>query len=175
MNWTRFDTRALIEAAAVKPCISIGTVKTIRRHCAELGLVERMALLEDFLDRQTVAFEWGRSDCALLIADWAVASGHPDPAGHLRGRYDSESTCRALLAASGGLPAVVADCAARINLTPLHEPEFGAVAVIGSATNPARQWAAIWQGHKWLVRWLATDGRPTWAPFSAKPLTLWRI
>lgn len=175
MNWTRHDTRALIEAAAERPCVSIGVVKTIRRHHGEDGLVERIARLESFTDASAVPFVWGQSDCALLIADWAVANGHPDPAAHLRGTYDTEDACRSLLVAAGGLSAVVADCAARIGLKALHEPAFGAVGVIGSATNQARQWAGIWQGHRWMVRWLSPDGRPTWALFSARPLAMWAV
>ncbi|WP_161796833.1 DUF6950 family protein [Devosia soli] len=165
----------MIEAAGEKPCVSIGAVKAIRRHHGEPNLVERMARFEGFIDQQTVGFVWGQTDCALLLADWAIACGHSDPAPHLRGQYDTEDGCRAILAAAGGLPNVVQACAASIGLKPLHEPEFGAVAVIGSATNSARQWGAIWQGHKWLVRWLAKDGRPTWALFAAKPLSLWRV
>jgi hypothetical protein len=175
MNWTRHDTRALIEAAADRPCISIGVVKTIRRHHGEEGLVERIARLERFMTEQAVPHVWGASDCALLLGDWAVANGHPDPADHLRGTYDSEEACRALLVAAGGLPAVVRGCAARIGLRALREPSFGAVGVIGSAINQSRQWAGIWQGHRWMVRWLSPDGRPTWALFSAKPLAMWAI
>lgn len=175
MNWTRHDTRSLIEAAEEQPSISIGTVKTIRRHRGEAGLVERMARFERFTDQNTVPFVWGQSDCALLIADWVVANGYPDPAAHLRGTYDTEEACAALLAAAGGLSAVVAACAAAADLKPILEPAFGCVAVIGSERNQARQWAAIWQGHHWMVRWLSNDGRVTWALFSAKPIMMWAV
>lgn len=174
-NWTRHETRALIEAADQKPCISIGMAKTIRRHHGEDGLVERMARLEAFADDHSVPFVWGTSDCALLIADWVVANGYADPASHLRGRYNDEVSCAAILESAGGLQAVVAGCAAQVALRAILEPRFGCVAVIGSAHNPKRQWAAIWQGHKWMVRWVSADGRPTWALFSAKPLSMWAV
>lgn len=175
MNWTRHDTRALIEAAEDKPCISPGAVRVIRRHYAEPGLVERMARFEDFCDRtNALPLIWGQADCSLLIADWAIENGHADPAGHLRGAYDTEAGCRALLGARGGLLSVVGDCAARIGLHALHEPEFGAVAVIGSARNQDRQWAAIWNGRRWLVKW-GDEASARWAPFAASPLGMWAV
>lgn len=174
-NWTRHDTRALIEAAEERPCISVGVVKSILRHHAETGLIEMMARLERFADDHTVPFIWGVSDCALLIADWVVANGYSDPAAHLRGQYKDEQSCSAILEPAGGLSTIVADCAARAGLTPILEPRFGCVAVIGSAHNRHRQWAAIWQGHKWMVRWVSPDGRPTWALFAAKPLSMWAV
>lgn len=175
-NWTRHDTRALIEATAEKPCISIGAVKAIRRHHDEEGLVERMARFETFVgETDATPHVWGVSDCSLMVADWCVANSHPDPAAELRGRYRTEEQCRALLEGRGGLFAVVAVCAQVAGLKPLHEPEFGCVAVIGSAVRQDRQWSAIWNGHKWMVRWLSADRRPMWAPFIAKPLGMWRV
>lgn len=175
MNWTRADTRALIEAAADRPCMSRGVVKVIRRHYAELGLVESMARLEDFCERTNATpLIWGQADCSLLVADWAIENGHVDSAVGLRGAYDSEPSCRALLAARGGLLAVMGACAASIGLTPLREPEFGAVAVIGSERNPDRQWGAIWNGARWLVKW-GDEASARWTPFAACPLGIWRV
>lgn len=176
MNWSRQDTRALIEAATDRPCISIGAVKTIRRHYAEIGLVERMARFERFVgETDATPHVWGVSDCSLLIADWAIANGLPDPASDLRATYSSEKECRALLASRGGLLAVVGACALSIGLKPIQEPQFGAVAVIGSIERQERQWSAIWNGHRWMVRWVSADGRPMWSPFLAKPISIWKI
>lgn len=175
MNWTRHDTRTLIEAADDKPCMSIGAVRVVRRHHGEAGLIERMARLEDFCNRTNGSpLIWGQSDCSLLIADWAIDNGHDDPAADLRGAYDTETACRAVLEARGGLVAVVGECAARIGLRQLHEPEFGAVAVIGSASNPERQWAAIWNGRRWLVKW-GDEASARWAPFAASSLGIWAV
>ncbi|MGV8954616.1 MAG: DUF6950 family protein [Cypionkella sp.] len=175
MNWTRHDTRSLIEAAADVPCVSIGMVKTIRRHHGEDGLVERMARFEAFmLATNATPHIWGASDCSLMIADWALANGYPDAAAHLRGRYATKAECAALLTAQGGLGAVVGHCAQSIGLKSLHEPEFGCVAVIGAEARPDRQWSAIWDGHRWMVRWLSKSG-PTWAAFAAPAIVMWRI
>lgn len=147
----------------------------IRRHYAEPDLVARMALFDDFCDRtNALPFVWGQSDCSLLIADWLVENGHPDPAAEWRGTYNDEASCRALLAARGGLLAHVGDCAARIGLRPLHEPAFGAVAVIGSERNVDRQWAAIWNGRRWLVKW-GDEASARWTPFAAKALGIWSV
>lgn len=174
-NWTRHDTRSLIEAAAERPAMSKWVVKTIRRHGHEPGIVERMGRLEDFItDTDRQPFVWGRSDCSLAIADWAVANGHPDAAADLRGAYSTESECRGLLAARGGLVETVQQCASLLGLRPLHEPEFGCIAVVGSPHNPDRQWSAIWQGFSWLVRWGDESGA-RWVPFTAKSLAMWRI
>lgn len=173
MNWTRHDTRRLIEGAEERPAMSPWVVRTIRRHHGEPGLVERMARLEQFA-MTCSPHVWGQSDCSLVIADWVALNGHPDPGANWRGTYDSEESCRALLEARGGLLAHIGACAAEVGLTPLHEPELGCIAVIGSPHNEARQWAAIWQGFRWLVKW-GDENRAGWMPFMAKPLAMWRV
>lgn len=176
MNWTRHDTRALIEAAEDVPRISIGMVKAVRRHHAEVALVDRMARFERFMaETMETRHAWGRSDCSLMVADWCMANGYTDPAAALRGAYTTEDECRSLVALRGDLCAVVTDCAELAGLKPISEPQFGCVAVIGSPSNADRQWSAIWSGHKWMVRWMAADGRPMWARFTAKPLKMWRV
>lgn len=174
-NWTRYDTRALIEAAGDTPCMAPGVVRVIRRHYAEDGLVERMARFEQFIDATNgLPSVWGASDCSLRIADWVIVNGHDDPAAEWRGTYDSESTCRALLVARGGLSGHVATCAAQIGMKPLSEPRFGSIAVIGSQTNSDRQWSAIWGGRRWMVLW-GNAVSAQWVPFAAKPLGIWAV
>lgn len=174
-NWTRHNTRALIEAAGEVPCDLRGAVRVIRRHYAEDGLVERMERLETFAARTNrLPLIWGQSDCSLLIADWAAANGHADAAADLRGAYATESECRTLLASRGGLVAVVSECARSIGLASIHEPEFGAIGVVGSASRPDRQWAAIWGGARWMVKWGDETGA-RWTPFVAPCLGMWRV
>lgn len=173
MNWTRHDTRALIEAVEERPAMSSWAVKAIRRHHCENGLIERMARLESFL-LTAAPHVWGQSDCSLVIADWVALNGHADPAVHWRGTYDSEDACRALLERRGGLVAHIGACAESIGLTSIMEPEFGCIAVVGAAENSRRQWCAIWQGFRWLVKW--GDGNAAcWVPFAAPPLAMWRL
>lgn len=175
MNWTRADTRALIQAASEVPCMSRGVVTVIRQHYAEPGLVDRMARFEDFMDRTNgLPSIWGQSDCSLRIADWVVENGHADPAADWRGTYDSEGACRALLACRGGLIGHVATCAAEIGLEPISEPAFGSIAVIGASNNSDRQWSAIWGGKRWMVLW-GNEQSARWTPFAAKPLGIWAV
>lgn len=174
-NWSRHNTRALIEAAADRPCVSLSVVRTIRRHHGEDGLVERMARFERFMvDTNAKPHLWGFSDCSLMVADWVLANGHADPAADLRGQYETEAECYALLDIRGGLSAVVAACAQRAGLKFIREPEFGCVAAIGSPLRPDKQFSAIWNGHRWMVRWLTRRG-PTWAAFMAPTLGMWRV
>jgi len=176
MNWTRHDTRALIEGSEDSPRMSRAVVEIIRRHHGEPDLVGRMARLERFLGRTAATpHVWGLSDCSLMIADWCVANGHQDPASAWRGTYGTEAECRALITAQGDLAAVVASCARKAGLRAIREPELGAVAVIGSARNTDRQWSAIWNGKRWAVRWVSARGTPMWSPFMATPIAMWRV
>ncbi|WP_156461287.1 hypothetical protein [Devosia sp. Root436] len=155
--------------------MSRAVVRIIRRHHGEDGLVERMARLETFIRlTHSRPFEWGTSDCSLMVADWCVENGHEDPASAWRGTYTTEAECRALIAQRGDLAAVVAACAAMARLKVLAEPELGAVAVVGSKSNPDRQWSAIWNGRRWMVRWQSRSG-PMWSPFVVTPLGIWRV
>lgn len=172
-NWTRHDTRALIEAAEYRPAMSSWAVKAIRRHHAEAGLVERMARLENFTLTCT-PHVWGQSDCSLDVASWVALNGYPDPGAEWRGAYDSEASSRALLERRGGLIAHIGACASAIGLSPVLEPEFGCIAVVGAKHDERRQWSAIWQGFRWLVKW--GDGNAArWVPFAARPLAMWRV
>ena len=176
MNWTRSDTRALFEAARDVPHITRGAVRVVRRHAAEDGLIERMARFERFCAAtDPLPHAWGTSDCSILVADWVQENGHPDPAAHLRGTYGSEPECGALLARHGGLLPLFKTCMEeRAGLRAILEPRFGAVAIIGSSHNEGRQWAAIWNGYRWMVKWGdATKAR--WTPFAARPLGMWAV
>ena len=175
MNNSWQHIRALWRAAEDRPRASRGTLLALRRHFAEEGIVGRMARFERFMEETSrERFVWGLSDCSLVLADWAIVNGHEDCADDLRGAYDTAEGCRALLAAQGGLVPVVGACAARIGLPSVLEPEFGAVAVIGSQANPERQWGAIWNGARWAV-WWGDEKSARWVPFAATALAIWRI
>lgn len=169
------EIRRLWRAAEERPAVHRGVVAVLRKHFHEPDIVGRMAALEDFI-RQTCRrqFRWGVSDCSLMVADWCVWVGRDDPAAALRSTYSDEASCRALVAARGDLAAVMTACAVSIGLTQVREPEFGCVAVIGSPKRPERQWAAIWNGARWLV-WWGNETKSQWAPFAGKPLVMWRV
>lgn len=167
--------RSLWRAAKDRPQASRDVVRTLQRHFAEDGVVERMALFVDFMGATaSEPHVWGVSDCTLLVADWVEANDYPDPAAGWRGAYASETECRDLLDARGGLVGHVRACAESVGLHEIVEPQFGCIGVIGSQSRWDRQWSAIWNGHFWMVRWLGYDG-PTWAPFTAPTLGMWRV
>ncbi|WP_375597566.1 DUF6950 family protein [Devosia sp. Naph2] len=169
------EIRSLWRAAEERPRASRGAVTVLRRHFHEPRIVERMAAFENFIEQTSRRpFVWGQSDCSLMVADWCVWSGYEDPAAAWRGTYSDEAGCRALVAERGDLMAVVAACASVAGLKPIHEPEFGCVAVIGSAHRPERQWAAIWNGARWAV-WFGNADRVQWEAMSAKALAMWRV
>jgi hypothetical protein len=76
-------------------------------------------------------FEWGRHDCALVLADWWLLNhGGEDPAAELRGAYSNEDECAALLARTGHLPRLVARLARRVGALRTTDPQPGDFAVI---------------------------------------------
>jgi uncharacterized protein DUF6950 len=54
-------------------------------------------------------FAWGRHDCMLFAADWALALTGRDPAAPWRGTYSDEAGARAIIQASGGPIKMVQD------------------------------------------------------------------
>lgn len=108
-------------------------------------------MLDAFLDRMAaLPFQDGKQDCALTIADWAVeATGCPDPAEHLRGRYQTALGRERLLKRLGGLEAVVTDCAERAGLFEAECPTRGDIGVIEYG---GQKLAAICLGSRWAVK-----------------------
>jgi hypothetical protein len=173
------EIRTLWKASEERPVASRAAVRVLRRHFHEVGIVARMAVFEDFIRQTSIqgqvqGFRWGVSDCSLMVADWCMANGHEDPAIAWRERYADEASCRTLVAQRGDLVDVLDACAISVGLQRIREPEFGCVAVVGSKSNKARQWAAIWNGARWAV-WLGNAEGVQWQPLMAKALTMWRV
>lgn len=112
----------------------------------------------------------GDVDCCLMLASWAIWLGHPDPARHLRGTYDSDKGFREIIERAGGVVGVVSPCAARIGANRVQHPSCGDIGVIGSGCRIDRQFGAIFDGHRWQVRFIDRIG-----PMMARPLVIWRI
>lgn len=112
----------------------------------------------------------GRVDCCLFLAAWAVWLGYPDPAQHLRGTYADEDGFRAHIEAAGNVTALVGACASSIAAKRVQRPSCGDIGVIGSASNIHRQFGAIFDGERWLVRFIHSVG-----PMTAQPLAIWRL
>ncbi|WP_283195486.1 hypothetical protein [Rhizobium sp. AN80A] len=130
-----------------------------------------MISLSEFIDwHGSQPWQPGTLDCCLCLADWAVAIGHPDPATHLRGRYDDEAGFRAIIAEAGGVVPVVASCIVKIAGKPLQQPYLGSIGVIGSPSNIERQWGAVFDGSRWLIR-----AQAGFMPLVAPTLAIWSI
>lgn len=131
---------------------------------------DRQLQLENFLNHNN-ARPWqpGSVDCCMVLADWAVWLGHPEPAAHLRDAYDSDEGFRRIIAAHGGVVPLVASCIPASSKRIQH-PSVGDIGVIGSPTNIKRQFGAIHDGSGWLVRMHGSFGRMT-----AQTLAAWTI
>ncbi|RZJ19129.1 MAG: hypothetical protein EON91_02730 [Brevundimonas sp.] len=113
-------------------------------------------MLSAFLEEMACRpFVDGERDCALTVADWVMtATGCPDPAAHLRGRYRTALGRERLLRKLGGLEAVMADCAAKASLAEVTNPVRGDVGLIEAGR---RGFAAICLGGRWAVKGLGVE------------------
>lgn len=70
------------------------------------------ALFAFYESRKDTPFEWGKSDCALLAADWIHTYRGVDYAASFRGRYRTELGSKRALSRQGfdSLEAVLSDC-----------------------------------------------------------------
>lgn len=93
--------------------------------------------LTEFLQEQAGRpFEWGRSDCSLLLADWWLCIHGTDPAPWLRGSYSSADEKDALLTQHGGLQRLVTSLAREIGAPRTTEPTTGDFGVIAVGDTP---------------------------------------
>lgn len=130
-----------------------------------------MADLAEFLaSNGALPWAWGSVDCCMVLADWAQANGHDDLLAQYRDAYDDERGCLAIIVERGGVLPIVADGCARVGLAETGERTAGVIAVIGSLTTPTRQWGAIWDGSRWLVR-----GAEGFGQMTAPTLGMWSV
>ncbi|AYD00032.1 hypothetical protein [Neorhizobium sp. NCHU2750] len=109
-------------------------------------------------------------DCCLVLAEWAIWLGHPDPAAWLRGTYEQGQGQIDALITGGGAVALVERCAMSIGGVPVDCPRRGDIGVVGSSKLITRQFGVIHDGNGWLTR--TRDG---FVPVTAKTLSAWKI
>jgi hypothetical protein len=127
--------------------------------------------LDDFLAEYGVLpWAWGRVDCSLALAAWAARCGHDEGAAPFVGRYASREECERIVRGGGGLLAIVSARAEALRLAPVDRPTRGAIGVIGSRRNELRQWGAIHDGARWMVRTM--EG---FAPAIGSTLGMWDV
>lgn len=100
----------------------------------------------------TTDFAWGRSDCAIVLADYVLDLTGKDGAAHLRGRYTTRAGCNRV---SGfvrrGLVSVVGECAANVGLSPCEDPQRGDIGVL-KFTERAVAGAICLGGDRWALK-----------------------
>lgn len=96
--------------------------------------------LDGFLERATARrFQWGVHDCALFVADWAIATRGADPAAKWRGRYRTERGAFAIIRAAGGLEALLDAGLAAIGGVRTEAPVRGDVGIVPVHTPEGRR------------------------------------
>jgi hypothetical protein len=106
-------------------------------------------MLEEFmLDMARSDHIWSQSDCAMTIANWWLFVHGVDPAADLRGTYQTEQECTALVAREGGMLLVVGVRARNVGAQPTLAPVPGDIGVIavhgvefGAILGPTGRWA----------------------------------
>jgi hypothetical protein len=127
-------------------------------------------ILDRFMaDYETRPWVWSWVDCCMALADLSIAYGTDDPAAGMRGSYASEDDYHALVRQRGGL-LPFGERLVRVGWRETEAPSDGCAAVIGSPTEPTRQWGAIRYRGKWNVRMDVG-----WIAFTAGPLAIWEF
>ena len=130
-----------------------------------------MADLTAFMDDHAeLSWAWGYVDCSIVLADWAVANGHADPAVTWRGAYSTMQQWRNIVIARGGLLPLVSDVCDRAGLAPATTLVAGVIGVIGAKHNVERQWGAIYDGSAWRIR-----GESGFSTLTARVLGKWMV
>nr|CAD6413053.1 hypothetical protein REQ54_01100 [Rhizobium sp. Q54] len=109
-------------------------------------------------------------NCLMFTAAWAIWLGYSDPVEKWRGTFHTEDQFKAIVEAAGGCAPLMDEAAATIGAKRVDRPSRGDVGVIGSVRNIHRQFGAICDGDRWLVRFINSIG-----PMTARPLTVWRL
>lgn len=112
----------------------------------------------------TTEFAWGRTDCAIVLADYVRDLTGKDGAAHLRGRYATKAGCNRVCGfLRRGLAAVVGECAANAGLAACEVPQRGDIGVL-KFTELAFAGALCLGDDRWALKspdGLMTVNRPT--------------
>lgn len=116
-------------------------------------------------------FAWGRSDCAIVLADYVRDLTGKDGAAHLRGRYTTKAGCNRI---SGfirrGLVTVVGECAAKAGLLECSAPQRGDIGVLQFTERALAGGICLGSG-RWAVK--SPDGLLT--PTNPNVVAAWAV
>jgi hypothetical protein len=74
-------------------------------------------------------WEWGKTDCLMVLADWINERRGFDPAAAWRGAYSTQEECDRILKRSGGIVALV-DMVLHGICPRTDKPEAGDIAIV---------------------------------------------
>lgn len=134
-----------------------------------------MRLAEYLAQAARTPFAWGRHDCLLWLADWAVANGHPDGGARWRGHYRTALGCQRLLRRHGGLVEVARISAEACGL-PAIAPGDMRPGDVGVGVVAVTEWGEHATG---LIRtglgWAVLGGPAGILVGQATPQAAWRV
>lgn len=111
----------------------------------------RAALDRHIALARSSAFELGRMDCSIWVADWVHQRTGIDLAADLRGQYRTRAECLRLLVPLGNLVRVAGRRLASIGAEPIApvEARTGDIGIVPTTDGPA---LAIRDGDAWLTK-----------------------
>ena len=96
-------------------------------------------------------FDYGKTDCALMPADWCQAECGIDPAASIRGKYATEAEWKGLANAEGGLLSLWSRLGCESGLERKDVPALGDIGLVNLPDNGL--FGAIkGQGSRWMVK-----------------------
>lgn len=137
-------------------------------------------MLAQFLaDLSRRKWEWGKTDCLMVLADWVVLRRGVDPLARWRGTYTTHGGARMGLRVAGGMEALLSHAFASVGLERAAEPVAGDVGLV-SAPFAWRNGRALWRptgaicvGDGWVMA--ADRGLVIARPPSIKLIKAWAV
>lgn len=138
-------------------------------------------MLPQFLaDLSRRKWEWGATDCLMVLADWVVLRRGVDPLKPWRGTYSTHGGARMGLRAAGGMEALLSDAFASGGLERAAEPVAGDVGIV-STPFVVRNGRALWRAtgaicvgpDLWAL--VAERGMIVARPPDIRPLAAWKV
>lgn len=109
------------------------------------------APLYAFLSRQmALPFIWGETDCMMMLADWCLVNGWPDPAADYRLTYHDQSSCQRETRFLTDPLDVTSRCFAAVGMAVTGDPREGDVGVV--QIGPRRFAGAIKTAYGWVSK-----------------------
>lgn len=117
-------------------------------------------------------FQWGQSDCMLVLCDWIEQVRGVDPAAEVRGTYASRHGCLRETGWPRDPVGVTDRFLSAAGLVRVSEPAAGDVAVVRRA-DTGEAVGALWTGSAWACK--GPSGATTLRPALCVVLAVWAV